>query len=74
MTTGVPTSQGKTGRAKTVLLATFALAVLLNLADAVWNPSGDVWFTLRVAASGLFTVALAVFIALYFRYRRRQRL
>ncbi|WAU83247.1 hypothetical protein O1Q96_28300 [Streptomyces sp. Qhu-G9] len=53
--------------------ATFALAVVLNLADAVWDPSGEAWFASRVAVSVLFTVALVAFAAQQLRNRGRQR-
>lgn len=66
------TAQEITARAKNALLGTFTLAVLPNLADALWDLSGPVWTSLRIIASGLFTVALVVFVAVYFSNRRRQ--
>lgn len=65
-------TQGSLTKAKNALAVTLALAVVLNLADALWNPSGGFWLTARVVASVVFTVALVVFIAAYLRSRRRQ--
>jgi membrane protein implicated in regulation of membrane protease activity len=68
------TSEQKTTRAKTALSITFGLAVLLNLADALWGLPGAAWLTVRIVVSVLFTIALIVFIALWFSRRREPRL
>ncbi|MFD9445897.1 hypothetical protein ACFWBR_40150 [Streptomyces sp. NPDC060006] len=67
------TPQERSRRARTASLATFALVVVLNLADAVWDPSGKAWFASRVAVSGLFAVALVALAAQQLRNRGRQR-
>ena len=39
-------------------LVTFSLALLLDLAEALWDPDGQPWLILRITVSVLFTVAL----------------
>lgn len=59
----------KTENAKTVLAVTFAIALLLNLVEAVWDPDGQPWLILRIAVSIIFGLALVSYIALWFRRR-----
>ncbi|MGH8010045.1 MAG: hypothetical protein ACREQ3_23890, partial [Candidatus Binatia bacterium] len=60
-------------RAKSAVWLTFSLALLLNLADEIWNLTGNAWLTVRVTASVLFTAALIAFVGLWIaRYRRRR--
>lgn len=64
------TTRRETAWAKTALLVTFCLALLLNLAEALWDPDGQPWLILRIAMSVLFIVTLAGCIALWLRQRR----
>jgi uncharacterized membrane protein YcfT len=66
------TTHPTVARARTTLLATFSLAALLNLAEALWDPDGWLWHVLRIVVSVLFTVALVGFIVLRFRQRRSE--
>ncbi|MFI9750105.1 hypothetical protein [Streptomyces collinus] len=50
-------------RAAGFLKAGFAVAVGMNLAEAVWDPRGLTWTAVRLAASALFTVALVAYVA-----------
>ncbi|UFQ13641.1 MULTISPECIES: hypothetical protein [Streptomyces] len=60
-------------RAKNRLRATFSLAVLLYLIDAIWHLSGPVWFTAHTVAAALFTAALAAYVILLVRQHRARR-
>lgn len=66
------TSGAREARAKSALGLSFALTLLLNLADAVWNPSSSLWLAARIAASTLFTVALITYLVLWFSSKRRK--
>ncbi|MFF5309364.1 hypothetical protein [Streptomyces massasporeus] len=67
MTTGAY----RVARAAGCLKVTFAVAVGMNLAEAVWDPGGAGWRAARVAASALFTVALVAYLVLrVLRWRR----
>ncbi|MEU6572202.1 hypothetical protein [Streptomyces parvulus] len=59
----------KTVTAKNMLAVTFAIALLLNLVEAVWDPDGQPWLILRIAVSILFGLALVAYIVLWFRRR-----
>ncbi|MFJ8590854.1 hypothetical protein [Streptomyces sp. NPDC093598] len=69
MTTGAY----RVARAAGCLKAAFAVAVAMNLAEAVWDPGGVVWRAARTAASVLFTVALVAYVVLRVRRWRRTR-
>ncbi|MEU3484230.1 hypothetical protein [Streptomyces massasporeus] len=67
MTTGAY----RVARAAGCLKATFAVAVGMNLAEALWDPAGVGWRAARAAASVLFTVALVAYAVLrVLRWRR----
>ncbi|MGW7264902.1 hypothetical protein [Streptomyces sp. NPDC054842] len=57
--------------AKNALSVTFVLAVLLNLADAFWNPSGGIWEAARFVATVLFSAALIAFAVTHIPLRRK---
>lgn len=65
------TSGAAVAHAKTALGLSFALAVSLNLADAVWNPSSSLWPAARIGASTLFTIALVAYLVLWISRKRR---
>lgn len=69
MTTGAY----RVARAAGFLKAAFAVAVGMNLAEAVWDPRGLAWTAVRLAASALFTVALVAYVALRLLRWRRTR-
>jgi hypothetical protein len=54
----------RVARAAAWLKAAFAVAVGMNLVEALWDPSGLVWTAARLAAAALFTVALVAYLAL----------
>lgn len=58
--------------AKSALWLTFSLAVMLNLAEALWHPPGNAWLAVRVTVSVLFTAVLIACIGLWM-VRHRQR-
>ncbi|MBB4714991.1 hypothetical protein ACIQNT_15155 [Streptomyces luteogriseus] len=61
----------RVARAAGCLEATFAVAVGMNLAEAVWDPGGAGWRAARAAATVLFTVALVAYLVLrVLRWRR----
>ncbi|MGI5369762.1 hypothetical protein C9J60_10345 [Streptomyces sp. A244] len=61
----------RVARAATRLKAAFAVAVGMNLVEALWDPGGLVWTAARLAAAALFTVALVAYVALgLLRWRR----
>ncbi|GGV62813.1 hypothetical protein ABZ178_05680 [Streptomyces massasporeus] len=67
MTTGAY----RVARAAGCLKATFAVAVGMNLVEAVWDPGGIAWRVARAAASVAFTLALAAYVVLrVLRWRR----
>lgn len=65
------TSGAAEARAEKALGQSFALAVLLNLADAVWNPWSSLWTAARIGASTLFTIALVAYLVLWISRKRR---
>lgn len=67
MTTGAH----RVARAAGCVKAAFAVAVGMNLAEAVRDPDGVVWRAARTTASVLFTVALVAYVVLrVLRWRR----
>lgn len=61
----------RVARAAGCLKAAFAVAVGMNLAEAVWDPGGIAWRVARAAASVAFTLALAAYVVLrVLRWRR----
>lgn len=60
-------------RAAGFLKAAFSVAVGMNLAEAVWDPSGLAWTAARLAAAALFTAALVAYLALRLLRWRRTR-
>ncbi|MGD6740882.1 hypothetical protein ACOKM3_03460 [Streptomyces sp. BH106] len=66
------TSGAAEARAKKSLGLSFVLAALLNLADAVWNPSISLWPAVRIGASTLFTIALVAYLVLWISRKRRR--
>jgi hypothetical protein len=49
----------------------FAVAVSMNLAEAVWDPSGFAWRAARLTVSVIFSVALVCHLVLrVLRWRR----
>ncbi|MFD5000044.1 hypothetical protein [Streptomyces buecherae] len=42
----------------------FAIAAAMNLAAAVWAPSGSLWNATRLTVSVLFLIALATYVTL----------
>ncbi|GAP50022.1 hypothetical protein [Streptomyces azureus] len=57
--------------AATRLKAAFAVAVGMNLVEAVWDPGGIAWLVARAAVSVIFSVALVSYVVLrVLRWRR----
>ncbi|OUC91387.1 hypothetical protein [Streptomyces swartbergensis] len=57
--------------AGTRLKGAFAVAVGVNLVEAVWDPSGIVWLVARATVSVIFSVALVSYMVLRaLRWRR----
>ncbi|MFF7893618.1 hypothetical protein ACFZDI_17300 [Streptomyces sp. NPDC007907] len=63
----------RAARAGDCLKAAFAVAVAMNLAEALWEPDGVLWTAARAAASVLFLVALVACVVLWVLRRRRSR-
>jgi hypothetical protein len=53
-----------------ILMTSFALAALCNLVEAVADPDGWAWQTLRVALSVVFLIALVGWLVALIRARR----
>jgi hypothetical protein len=73
-----PTAQGappayRVAAAATRLKAAFALAVGMNLVEAVWDPGGTAWLVARATAGVIFSVALVSYGVLRVLRRRRAR-
>jgi hypothetical protein len=64
--------KGQSAAAKSALWITFALSALLNLADALWDPCGVLWITVRIAASVLFGACLVAFAVTQLRLRKQR--
>ncbi|MFJ4278892.1 hypothetical protein [Streptomyces massasporeus] len=61
----------RVARAADRLRAAFAVAVGMNLAEALWDPDGTVWRLARAAAGVAFLLALAAYVVLrVLRWRR----
>ncbi|MFD8232709.1 hypothetical protein ACFV20_12590 [Streptomyces sp. NPDC059696] len=60
----------RAARAAACLKTAFAVAVAMNLAEALWDPDGAVWTAARVAVGVLFLVALVTCVALWVLRRR----
>ncbi|MER7402394.1 hypothetical protein ABT373_07810 [Streptomyces sp. NPDC000070] len=57
--------------AATRLKAAFAMAVGMNLVEAVWDPGGTAWLVARATVSAIFSVALVSYVVLrVLRWRR----
>ncbi|MFF7866029.1 hypothetical protein ACFZCT_06140 [Streptomyces qaidamensis] len=69
MTTGAY----RVARAAGFLKAAFTVAVGMNLAEALWDPSGLAWTAARLTAAAVFTVALVAYVALHLLRWRRTR-
>ncbi|MGR4850112.1 hypothetical protein [Streptomyces sp. LARHCF252] len=71
-----PTAQGappayRVAAAATRLKAAFAVAVGMNLVEAVWDPGGIAWLVARATVSVIFSVALVSYVVLrVLRWRR----
>ncbi|MFH8500175.1 hypothetical protein [Streptomyces coeruleorubidus] len=71
-----PTAQGalpayRVATAATRLKAAFALAVGMNLVEAVWDPRGIAWLVARATVGMIFSVALVSYVVLRaLRWRR----
>ncbi len=63
---GFPSKTGRAGSAS-ALLITFASAVVLNLAEVLWDPDGQFWLAVRIAVSVAFGATLARFALLRLR-------
>ncbi|MFJ4537502.1 hypothetical protein ACIP39_16255 [Streptomyces tibetensis] len=63
----------RVARAADCLKAAFAVAVGMNLAEAVRDPNGTVWRVARSSAGIAFTLALAAYVVLGVLPWRRAR-
>ncbi|MFE2267493.1 hypothetical protein [Streptomyces griseosporeus] len=56
-----------------ILGCAFTLAVAMNLAAAIWEPSGSAWNGARLAVSILFLIALGYYMVLRITLWRQNR-
>ncbi|MFG3102825.1 hypothetical protein ACGFZL_20225 [Streptomyces sp. NPDC048182] len=60
-------------RARTASSVTFGVLILLNSADALWDPGGWAWTALGVTVWVAFNVATSVLAVLWVVRRRARR-
>jgi hypothetical protein len=63
----------KVASAAKLLGVAFTVAVAMNLAAAIWSPSGTAWSAARLTVSVLFLVSLGYYLVLVASRWRRQR-
>ncbi|MFI6582773.1 hypothetical protein [Embleya sp. NPDC050493] len=66
----MPDSHNKSDLLALSVVISFGVTVVLNLAEAIWDPSGAAWPLLRQVSAAVFTVLLIAYVVHCVRHRR----